>query len=220
MKLLHIASVATVLAGLSHLTLQAYSHFGMHFYFVSFLAVGFVQILLGILLWKGKLTQELFWVTTLINGGATIFWLLTRLMVAPFMGGVEHFSTIGIAVIFLQVVCIVCLCLEQKKLINFILVIIGSVGLGFGSHIGAMQLEQSFPELKVTGGHHATMSAEDHAKMMNMPTDPAQAESNEEHDHTECGEAACPIPTGNTQATNNQEVIRDTHQDEHGNAPH
>lgn len=154
MNYLRIAAIGSGLAGLSHITLQAYSHLGMPFYLAGFVAVGVFQIALAVWLWKGKLSPTLFWLTTLINGGATVFWLLTRVMVAPFIGGVEHFSVIGIVVVALQILSIICVCLERKNVLHFVLVLLGSVGLGFAAHFGAMQLEHHFPELKGTGGHH------------------------------------------------------------------
>lgn len=172
MNLLRIASIATLLAGVSHVTLQAYSHFGMHFYFISFLAIGLTQISLGYLLWKNKLTNSIFWITTFVNGTATVFWLLTRTMSAPFIGGVEHFSVLGVIVVSLQLISILLLCVERKNILFLIYISLGSTALGFASHFGAMQLEHHVPQLKGTGGHHggeshSKMSAEEHSKMMN-----------------------------------------------------
>jgi len=196
MNYLRIAAIGSGLAGLSHMTLQAYSHLGMPFYLAGFVAVGVLQIALAVWLWKGKLSSTLFWLTTLINGGATVFWLLTRVMVAPFIGGVEHFSVIGIVVVALQILSIICVCLERKNVLQFFLVLLGSVGLGFASHFGAMQLEHHFPELKGSGhhhghhggGHHSTMSDEEHSEMMDH-----HEESEKEHDHNKCDGDVCPL---------------------------
>ena len=156
MHYLRIAAIGSGLAGVSHITLLAYSLLGMPFYLVSFLAIGIIQIALAVWLWKGKLSQELFWTATLVNGVATMFWLLTRVMVAPFIGGVEHFSVIGITVVALQILSIICVCLERKNVLHFVLVLLGSAGLGFAAHFGAIQLEHHFPGLKGTGGHHGS----------------------------------------------------------------
>jgi len=206
MNYLRIAAFGSGLAGLSHITLQAYSHLGMPFYLVGFVAVGIIQIALAVWLWKGKLSRELFWLTTLVNGGATIFWLLTRVMSAPFIGGVEHFTVIGVGVVVLQLLAIAAVCLAHRKILHFFLVLLGSVGLGFGAHFGAMQLEHHFPELRGTGGHHggghhSTMSTEEHSKMM----DSHEEESEEAHDHAECDGGACPLLDSHTETSKSAE---------------
>lgn len=182
-NLIRISAIFTLLAGVSHALVQSYSHFGMHFYFVSFLLLGLIQIILGVILWRQQISSELFWMATLVNGGAIIFWLLTRTMVAPFMGGVEHFSVLSGMVVSLEVLSILLLCIEQKKLLRVVYVLFGSMALGFSSHFGAMSLETYFPELKGTGvhyggGHYATMSAEEHLNMMNH-----QEKNTESDDH-------------------------------------
>jgi len=222
MKLLRIVSIATFLAGLSHITLQAYSHFGMHFYFVSFLVIGLIQLLLGVLLWQNKLTTQTFWITTLVHGTATVFWLLTRTISAPFIDGVEHFSIIGVSVVSLQILSILLLCIERKSLLFPIYILLGSTALGFASHFGAMQLENYFPELKGTGGHHggghhSTMSDEEHSKMMNNHH---KEKSEESHDHAECGEDVCPTPPQVAEEINNPEPKDTESHDAHGDDHH
>lgn len=202
MNYLRITALFTGLAGISHITLQAYSHFGMPFYLVSFLLVGILQIALSVFLWKGMLSPRLFWFTTLVNGGSIIFWLLTRVVVAPFVGGVEHITINGLLVVAFQLISIIFLCLTQKKLSSLFLVLLGSIGLGVGGHFGAMQLEHHFPELKGSGhhhegGHHKTMSDKEHKNMMdhhktestesndNQGEDPAETQTHLDNNHDE-----------------------------------
>ena len=228
MYLQKIASGASILAGLSHITFQAIDHMNMPFYLGGFLLVGTAQIILGVLLWKEKLTTPLFWMATLINGGATIFWLLTRTMMAPFMGGTEHFSILGVSVVVLQIISIALLCIQWKKITDAILVVLASLGLGFASHFGAMQLEHFFPNLKGSvhhhgGGHHQSSNMHNN-HMMDMK-DSHKKSALGEVKETSCEEKLCLTPQLSAEISSptsddTPSSESDNHENGHGSNPH
>lgn len=153
MNLIRLAAIFSFLPGLSHVTLQAYSHFGIPFYFGSFIVIGCIQIVIGILLWRGYMTPSFFWFATLVNGMSTVFWLLTRVWYTPFIGGTEHFSIIGVSVVTMQVLMIVLLWLHRHNVRELFSIVFLSIFLGFAAQGLSLILEEFAPSLKGTGTH-------------------------------------------------------------------
>jgi hypothetical protein len=226
-KYLFLAAIGSVLAGLSHMILQSMGHVGIPFYFYSFIIIGLLQVALGVLVFKHAVSEWFFWVFVLLNGGATVFWFMTRTVSTPFIDIVEPFTLLGVTVVALQILSMGIVMMHHSKALKICSVIVFSFFAGVGAHSGATQLETIAPGLKGTGehSHGEGKGGHDHGKEDKHNTahehkDDANDLHNTEDDHHEY-EKQQDISNDQEEGANSQNNTKDDeHDHDHEDGEH
>ncbi len=102
-----IASLATLLAGVLHLTYVAAIHKDVVLEMLFFIAIGLAQILWAIWFYRAKDMRRAYLAGLVVNGSVLVVWLLSRLYEAPFGGEVEAFGTLDTVLAVLQAISLV-----------------------------------------------------------------------------------------------------------------
>lgn len=102
-----IASLATLVAGILHVTLVASEHKDIALEMIFFISIGLAQILWAVWFYSSKRFKEAYFAGLVLNGAVLVVWLLSRTVEPPFGGDVEEFGQLDIIIALLQVIAIV-----------------------------------------------------------------------------------------------------------------
>ncbi len=178
-----VGAVGAMLAGLSHITLQAFSHISLIPHALFFLSMGGAQIVWAYQFFKNPHRSHLHhYIGIAINGGFLGLWALTRFLPAPFIGEAEIIDFIGLAVALCEVVALWAIVTSQTKdeifkemIVAFSLMVLITFGVSSSIYTTGLIGEKIFPMWKMEGHHgggggHGMMQGmvndKEHQKMM------------------------------------------------------
>ena len=167
----HIGAIGALLAGLSHITLQAFSHISLIPHALFFLTFGGAQIVWAYQFFRNPHRSHLnHYIGIAINGGFLGLWALTRFLPAPFIGEAEVIDFIGLVVALCEVFALWAIVTSQTKdeifresIIALSLMVLITFGVSSSIYTSGLIGEKIFPMWKMSGhhggggGHHDMM---------------------------------------------------------------
>ena len=156
-----VGAVGAMLAGLSHITLQAFSHISLIPHALFFLSFGAAQIIWAYQFFKNPHRSPLHhYIGIAINGGFLGLWALTRFLPAPFIGESEYIELIGLTVALCEVVALWAIVTSQTKdeifketIVSLALMVLLTFGVTSSIYTSGLIGEKIFPMWKMEGHH-------------------------------------------------------------------